>query len=268
MLALWAPEEEVRQKVLAVLDPDEVRVAATWPEFRVAFDDAGSGLVAVPEPRPDLFGHLQALRSRRPGGTLVLALRRNPRVLRRLKDVIVEEVVWMDELAELPAAVQAAETQRRLQRMERRVRNADHLPSTLVDAIVRSLSSRPPLTSVQDLSTDLDRDRRTLWHHWRNATSGERSGLTLKGFLDWIVLLRAASMKTENRSWHEVADEIGVHPRTLRRVAQRRTGESLRDLSPVQGGGETFFTAFRDEAIEPLLASPGNGASGANGRRA
>lgn len=263
MLALWAPEPEVRRQVLEVLDTEEeVRVAGTWREFRHAFSDAGCGLVAEPEPRPELFGHLRSLRSRRPEGTLVLTLRRRPRVLRRLKDVIVEEVVWMDELGDLPAAVQGAETERRLQALERRVREADHLPETLVDAVVCSLGSRPPLTSVQELAAELERDRRTLWHHWRNAVDQEASDLTLKGFLDWIVLLRAGSMKTASRSWHEVAKELGVHARTLRRVAQRRMGASLRDLSPAAGQEDAFFSAFHEEAIAPLLA----GSDGAAGR--
>lgn len=267
MLPLWAPEEDVRQQVLAVLDPvEELRVAATWPEFRQAFGDAGRGLVAEPDPRPELFGHLQALRSLRPGGTLVLTLHRNPRVLRRLKDVIVEEVVWMDELADLPAAVHGADVQRRLHQLALRVRGADHLPSTLVEAVVLSLRSRPPLTSVQELSADLERDRRTLWHHWRNAVGRETSRLTLKGFLDWILLIRATSMKTDSRSWYEVADEVGIHPRTLRRVARRRVGESLRELAPTVGDGEACFAAFREEAMEPLLASPPNGLNGGNGR--
>lgn len=268
MLALWAPEEDIRERVLAVLDSEsDVRVAATWPEFRSAFADAGCGVVAEPEPRSELFGHLQALRSRRTAGALVLILHRNPRVLRRLKDVIVEEVVWMDRLDDLPAAVKGAETERRLQRMERRVREADHLPETLVDAVGRTLGSRPPLTSVQELAADLERDRRTLWHHWRNAVDQEESGLTLKGFLDWILLLRGTSMKTESRSWREVADELGVHVRTLRRVSRRRTGRSLRELSPTRGEEESYFAAFREEAMLPLLTGPGDGWSEANGAR-
>ena len=266
MLVLWAPDQEVRDRVLSVLDAEgDLRVAASWKEFRGAFGADACGIVAEPEPRPELFGHLQALRARGGEGTLILALRRNPTVLRRLKDVIVEEVVWMDELSDLPAAVRAAETDRRLQRMERRVREADHLPDTLVDAITRSLRSRPPLTSVQKLAVELERDRRTLWHHWRRAVDERGSGLTLKGFLDWIVLLRAAAMKTGSRSWHEVADELGVHARTLRRVAQRRTGESLRDLSPAREQGKDHFAAFRREVMVPLLTASRNGAA-AHGR--
>lgn len=263
MLALWAPEEEVRRQVLEVLDTEEeVRIAGSWREFRHTFADADCGLVAEPEPRPELFGHLRSLRSRRPEGTLVLTLRRRPRILRRLKDVIVEEVVWMDELGDLPAAVQGAETERRLQALERRVRDADHLPGTLADAVVCSLRSRPPLTSVQELAAELERDRRTLWHHWRNAVDEEASGLTLKGFLDWIVLLRATSMKTASRSWNDVAEELGVHARTLRRVSQRRMDASLRELSSAAGQEEAFFAAFHGEAIEPLL----DGSGGAPGR--
>lgn len=255
MVALWAPDEDVRQQVLDVMDLEErIHVAATWGEFRGALADASCGVVAEPEPRPELFGHLQSLRSRDLDGTMVLALRRNPRVLRRLKDVIVEEVVWMDELSDLPAAVRGARTERRLQQMEREVRRAEHLPETLVETVVRALRSRPPLTSVQELAGELERDRRTLWHHWRSAVDEEQSELTLKGFLDWIVLLRAAAMKTESRSWHDVADELGVHARTLRRVVQRRTGSSLCDL-PTSAGrdGEEFLDAFREEAMAPLL---------------
>lgn len=266
MLVLWAPEEEVRRRVLEVLDGvgEEIRIAASWQEFRAELSGADCGVVAEPEPRPELFGQLQALEGRR--ATLVLTLRRNPRVLRRLKDVIVQEVVWLDELSELPAAVRGARTERRLRDVEHDVRACDHLPGTLVDALSRSLRSRPPLTSVQELASDLERDRRTLWHHWRNAVDEEESRLTLKGFLDWVVLLRAAALKTGRRSWHDVAEDLGVHARTLRRMAKRRMGVSLRDLAPPPVRGDETFEAFRQEALAPLLEAAPRGRSGGNGR--
>lgn len=260
MLILWAPEQDARERVLAALDGvEDLRVAPSRERFRRAFGEGVCGVVAAPEPRPELFGHLQALRDREAGGTLVLVLRRSPRILRRLKDVIAEEVVWMDRLSDLPAAVRGAETERRLQKLGRRVREADHLPDTLVAAIGQSLRSRPPLTSVQELAGELDRDRRTLWHHWRSAMDDGQTDLTLKGFLDWVLLLRATAMKSGSRSWHDVAGELGVHARTLRRVAQRRTGASLRDLSPGSGELDDRFEAFRDEAVAPLLAASDNG---------
>lgn len=253
MLVLWARDEEDRKRVLDRLpDPRNVRPSGSWEGFRRRYPEAGCALVVAPGPEPELLARLQTLRRHHPEPSIVLMTRRDPSGLRRLKDVVVEEVVWTDAPEEeLDAAVRRAEAERRFRRMEEMLMEAREISPTLAAALARALRRRPPLNSVQSLAGQVDRDRRTLWHHWRNVV-GEETDLTLKGFLDWILLLRAVARKTGGRSWRQVAGELGIHTRTLRRVARRRLDRSLEEISG--GNDEAFFLAFEREVMEPLLA--------------
>lgn len=264
MLALWSREDEDRQRVLDHLpDSWDARPAGSWEAFRRLCPDAVCGVVVAPDPEPELFARLQTLHGVTSDPPLVLVTRRDPSNLRQLKDVLLDEVVWTDALTEeLHAAIRRADAERRFRRLEQRLEDAAGLSPTLVAALTRALRRRPPLTSVQALAREVDRDRRTLWHHWRNVI-GEDDDLTLKGFLDWVLLLRAAARKTDSKSWREVAEELGVHARTLRRVARRQFDRSLQELS--EGDRDVFFTAFEDEVMAPLLAGGSTGEESGEG---
>lgn len=254
MLALWIPEDADPGAVASAPGEWEVRSVEAWGGFRRLFPEARCAVVVAPDPGPDLFARLQALKDRHPGIPLVLATRRHPATLRRLKDITVEEVVWMDEMeTQLWPAVRRADAERWFAGLADRISADPELPTTLAAALERALRRRPPFTSVQALAGEIERDRRTLWHHWRNAV-GEDRDLTVKVFLDWVILLRAAARKTGDRSWRRVAAELGVHGRTLRRVARRRCEEPLQRLA--DRGRETVFAAFEDEVVDPLLAGP------------
>lgn len=253
MLALWSAEEKDRERILEQLgDGWNVRPAGSWEAFRRLYPAAVCAVVAAPDPDPDLFARLQTLRREPTDPPVILVTRRDPGNLRELKNVLLEEVVWADALGEeLETAVRRADSERWFRRLEARLRGASGIPPTLAAALVRALRRRPPFTSVQALAGEVDRDRRTLWHHWRNALD-EDDELTLKGFLDWVLLLRAAAWKTEDRSWREVSEELGVHTRTLRRVARRQFDRSLKGLA--NGDREGFFDAFEQEVMAPLLS--------------
>lgn len=256
MLALWSPEGEERRRVLErVPEGRDVRTAGSWEAFRRLFPEARCAVVVAPDPDPELFARLQTLQHHHPEPAVVLVTRRDPSNLRHLKDVILEEVVWTDALeGELEAAIRRAEAERRFRRLAGRLADAGDLSPTLAAALTRALRRRPPLTSVQALAGEVERDRRTLWHHWRNVI-GQEEDLTLKAYLDWILLLRAAARKTEDASWREVAEELGVHARTLRRVARRQFDRPLQGLA--NGERQAFFTAFEREVMEPLVEHEG-----------
>ncbi len=258
MLALWSREDEDRRRVREHLpEGREVRAAGSWEEFRRLYAQADCALVVAPDPEPDLFARLQTLQRNPSDPPVVLVTRRDPSSLRKLKDVMLEEVVWTDALEEeLAAAVRRADGERWFRRLESELEAASDLSPTLVAALTRALRRRPPLTAVQDLAGEVERDRRTLWHHWRKVI-GEEDDLTLKGFLDWVLLLRAAARKTPDRSWREVAEELGVHVRTLRRVARRQCDSSLQGLS--NGSRDAFFAAFEERVMAPLLAGERSG---------
>ena len=253
MLALWSPEDDHRQRALPHLPGDrEVRSAGSWEAFRQLYPEAECAVVMAPDPPPELLARLGTLKRRHPDRPVLLVTRRDPAALRRLKDVVLEEVVWTDALEdELAPALRRADAERRFRRLQRELEAAASLPPTLARALALALRRRPPLTSVQALAGEVERDRRTLWHHWDNAV-GEDAELTMKGFLDRVLLLRAAACKNGGRSWREVSAELDVHPRTLRRVAGRHSDRPLQELPDDAWSG--LFDAFEREVMGALLS--------------
>lgn len=255
MLALWSPEEEARRRVREHLPEDrEVRAAGSWEAFRRIYPRADSGVVVAPDPGAELLGRIDTLKRRHPEGAVVLVTRRDPSNLRRIKDLVLEEIVWTDALdEELDPALRRADAERRFRRLGAELEADPSLPPTLVSALTLALRRRPPFTSVQALATEVERDRRTLWHHWRNVVGAE-ADLTLKELLDRILLLRAGARKTGDGNWREIADELGVHPRTLRRIAGRHLERPLRELS--EDLRRDCFDAFEREVRQCLLDAP------------
>lgn len=257
MLIVWSEDAESRERARRSLpDGEEIVACGARDAYRASLEEADCAVVvAGPSADPEILADLQLVREADGPGAevpLVLCVPRTSGALRRLGKVRADEVVWLDSLeGELAAAVQRAEAERRFRDLRRRLAERDGIPPTLAKALGRALTRRPPVTSVQRLAREVGRDRRTLWHHWNRAVPSEGE-LTLKAFLDWIVLLRAAVERTDAESWEEVADEFGIHARTLRRAARRRTDDPLGRLT--NGGLDACFRSFEDEVL-PLLGA-------------
>lgn len=256
MLAVYSEDPPLARRAARRLeDHGRPEVFEEWTRLLGNVGRADHVVVAAPEPEPGLLARMEALKRQEPAVPLLLITRRDPAVLRHLKNVVIEEVIWTDELDDgLALALRRAEGDRRLHRIAVRLREASHLSPTLVAALGRAALRRPPLTSVRDLAAEVGRDRRTLWHHWRESFDAGASDLTPKGFLDWVLVLRARAAKTDDRSWSDVAGELGVHTRTLRRVAGRRLGAGLEGLADRDLEG--LLEAFEREVMVPLLHDP------------
>jgi hypothetical protein len=259
MLGVYSEDRKLTDRVRRCLGGSRSpEVVTRWDAFRELLREADAGLVAAPDPSPDLFGRLQSVKELHPLTPLLLLARRDAGTLRRLKDVRIEEVVWSGELErELGPSLERAEAERRFREIEERLSSASGLSPTLRAALVRAVRRRPPLLSVADLAAEVDRDRRTLWHHWSGAFPDD-SDLTPKGFLDWILLLRAVVARSGGQSWQGVADDLGVHTRTLRRMADRRLDLSLPEVQ--EEDRERLFRRFRAEVLEPLAPEEDGGA--------
>ncbi len=256
MLAVYSEDPPLARRAVRHLeDHGRPEVFEEWTRLLGNFSRADHVVVAAPEPGPGLLARMEALKQRDPTVPFLLITRRDPEVLRHLKNIVIEEVLWTDELDDgLTLALRRADGDRRLRRIDARLREASYLSPTLVAALGRAALRRPPLTSVRDLAAEIDRDRRTLWHHWKESFDPRGNDLTPKGFLDWVLVLRARAARTEGRSWSDVARELGVHTRTLRRVAGRRLGAGLEELADRDLDG--LLEVFEREVMVPLLGDP------------
>lgn len=130
------------------------------------------------------------------------------------------------------------------------IRN-EAIPAPLRYLLARALTSLPPPCSVRDLARLMNSDPSTIRRHWRSGVSSH--GIPrVKDLLGWLVLLRAVSVKRPGLSWRSVAKGVGAHESTLRRTAQRLTGDTLGSLHSV--GVERLLERFTKALDESLCA--------------
>lgn len=252
MLALHSPDPDLLSRLERALQTGRDPWTTSDPEV---FLEPPSGIscavVGASSPSPSFFDRLRRWQRQEPDVPVVLVLPRTDPAVRGLKDVVVQELVWRRQVEEeLEPAIMRALRRRFFHVAAREVQEAPGLPEPLAEALSLALRRDPPPTSVQGLAARVGKDRRTLWHHWKNVT-GPDGELTLKGFLDWVLLLRAASLKSAERSWASVARELDVHVRTLRRAAKRRLGVRLRPLAG--GEGMRAFGTFRSSVLPRVM---------------
>ncbi|HSU14022.1 hypothetical protein [Longimicrobium sp.] len=137
------------------------------------------------------------------------------------------------------------------------IRRAPHLPARLREALALACDEARNIRTVEKLASAAGCDRRTLWTHWKHTVG---AGLRLQDFLHWLLLLRATHRKTAARAWADVADEIGIHPHTLGRLARQLTGSSLRELA-ARGHGP-LEARFQADVIPLVLTPAPNGRHG------
>ena len=130
------------------------------------------------------------------------------------------------------------------------LRHAQHLPPRLREALALACDDHRCIRTVEKLASAAGCDRRTLWTHWKHTVGG-RSELRLQDFLHWLLLLRAAHRKTASLAWADVADEIGIHPHTLSRLARQLTGAPLREVE--SRGHAALAMRFESEVLPAVL---------------
>lgn len=184
---------------------------------------------------------------------MVLVTRFAPENARQLKDLALEEVVWLREAErELGPAVQRICTQGHdyPRCLAVPFQEAEHLPPAVRAALAYACRAQPPVRSVNQLAAAVGCDRRTLWLHWKQAVS-PKSELRLQDVLHWVLLLRAVGRKTPDRPWAAVAGDIGVSPDTLGRWAKCLAGATLEELAG--SGRETLLLRFHARVHDILL---------------
>lgn len=234
-------------EVVAVEDWSQLERALSAAECSVIHLDRLDSTSTLPR--------LSALRSRHPRHPVVLVTRWELENARHLKDVSVDEVIWLPEIeGALRGAVERACARCSafdgdLRGLARVLGQAGHLPNPLREALAHACRTERPVHSVNELATAVGRNRRSLWHQWTRAV-GTSSPLRLQDFLHWVLLLRALARKTPERTWVAVAHELKLSPHTLWRYAKDLTGRTLPALA---GAEDEVLRRFHARVLEPLL---------------
>jgi hypothetical protein len=253
VIALYSADARYVARIEAALDA-AARVVATdrWERFERVIPAAACSIAVVEwlQTSP-VFSRLTSLKTRLRLRPIVLVTSKDADNARALKDVSVEEVVWLSEVREsLWSAVRRANGHGLLHQVGQAVQRADHLPAVLRDSLAYACHTDRPLHSVTELARTIGRDRRTLWRHWRTAF-GSHPPLRLEDVIDWLLLLHAAARKVSERSWAAVAAELKVHQHTLSRTAMRLASRPLQTLAADRPNLATQFDA---RVLVPLLA--------------
>lgn len=96
-------------------------------------------------------------------------------------------------------------------------------------ALAVALRRAGDLKTVSRLAIETGTDRRRLAEWWRRLPSGS-DRLHLSDFLDLLLLLRGCAAYRDLGSWSRVGHDLGVHVRTLRRIATLMAGLDLGEI--------------------------------------
>jgi hypothetical protein len=256
MLSLYCADGRYRERIETLASAGrEVRSTDEWRQFERTAPATQCSVVVVASPAADpALRRLPLLKARHPRHPVVLVVRGGRAALAGAGDLAVEEVVALEALErELPPALGRVRVLAELRALGALTRQAEHLPAKLREALSLTCNGGAPIRTVDRLASVVGCDRRTLWNQWRQAV-GPGARLRLQDFIHWLLVLRAASRKAEGRSWADVADEIGIHPHTLGRLARQLAGSSLRDLAA--GGCDRAAQRFRLEVVDTVLGRP------------
>ncbi len=255
MVTLYSAETHNVPKLRAALpDVDPKIIAEDWSVVEHVGPQSRCIVVSIEWLHASpIVARLSEFRRRNPRRPVVLVTRLDPENARSLKDVLVEEVVWYREIERRLATV--------VERVCRSHPNAVEciavaleetrsLPIPLRRALAHACRSKPPVTSVGQLSRDMGMDRRTLWRQWSNAEPLSAT-MRLEDFIHWLQLIRAIGRKVTGTSWRSVADELGIHQQSLGRWSRALADRQLRELDSVTG--LNTVAGFRQTVLTALL---------------
>lgn len=190
---------------------------AGWDRFRRQTTGADIAVVVAPWLDQYPLARLEDFEAERPWLPIVLLTERPPENLKLLARVRVEAVLFLgtDE-AELPAVVRTARGDTAFRTLARALREREDLPGVLRLALARTLEERPPLEPVDAASPKAPaRSIRSLARRARCSPDylsriARRHDLDLRGFLAWVVALRALQMSADaDVTWEQIAWRLG-----------------------------------------------------------
>jgi hypothetical protein len=255
MISLWCPDLRLAARMRAALGPARpIDAVANWSRLHASAARAECTLYVAPWlAAPECLSRLSSLKLQLPLHPVVLLTTRDAENARLLKDVVVEEVVWLSDFDRtLSQGIHCALGRGFLVRVAAALEASRGLAPALRAALVLACRSPAPIASVVALASHTGYHRRTLWHHWRRMAPPPLA--RLEDFLDWVCLLRAAASKAPSLSWAHVAERLGMHEHTLTRQARRLMRRRLTELG--SGAPQEIadqFTAFLNSQLAVAL---------------
>ena len=221
-----------------------------WQDFERSSPVASVLVVHIPDVCPeDLPNHLRKTCTRCPDTPLVALVPRIPEVILTLLNVGVAETVWTDAgPEEMRSALNRARSRDLTQRVAQLIERSGISPTALREGLAAAMRSPRPPRRVAELASLLCCDRSTLWKHCHSASAG--AALQPGHFVDWVLLIHAVVCKQPGRKWCAVADSLGVHEHTLRRLAKRHTGLRLNDLEG--DSQQVLLDKFQQNVLQPV----------------
>lgn len=254
MLALYSADpRQVPRLRSAIPAQRQVVEAESWGHLERIVPAARCSVIHLDRLESDTsLPRLSALKDRHPEHPVVLVTLWEVENARHLKDVSVDEVIWMLEVEKgLRAAVERACSREPnyVYCLALLVEEAENLPVLLREALAHACRSERPIHSVNALAASVNLNRRSLWHQWNRSVHAS-GGVRLQDFLHWLLLLRALGRKTPERSWAAVAEGLEISPQTLWRYARDLTGRTLPALARAE---DEIVRLFRERLVALLV---------------
>ena len=118
------------------------------------------------------------------------------------------------------------------------------------------LAAARSVRTVAGAAARCQTSRSTLSRQWKNATRAAGCP-KLRDIIDMIVLIHACDLAENGLSWFQVAAELTVTLKTLRRMAKRVHGRTLRAMRALGSRGAAWTLLNRLAACKLIRLPPG-----------
>jgi AraC-like DNA-binding protein len=224
MILVYCRDPRLMACVAEGLTDEMVSVVPSWRRFTRPSLMVECAVVVLPVLEGPRFTDLcDWSRRTRPPAVLVTSFDMDNLV--KLTAVLMDELVCVRSITRhLRIAVSAVRNPSPLCAVERHLTEHPSLPYELRIALISGCRAAAPPRTVAEYAAPASCHKSTLYRQFRRCNPTEDR--SLGDFVDWVLLVRALQRLPGNKL-SNVAGELGVDEKTLRRIAERLTGRRL-----------------------------------------